>query len=556
MADTENDDKAYAPPAEPEESNLDEALKAHSPGGKESADAPADDAGPPVPVTNFEKRFRHPPGLFVLFFAEMWERFSYYGMRGLLKLYMVSDLFISIRQTLQGKAFDGTGSPDLVLGWRTIQRFLSTIEPDKLQICIDEKIKYLQSLKENAPAADQMHDIAKQMCEVGPASSSLYSWYISLVYLTPVLGGLIADRLFGQRKTVVVGGILMAIGHFIMAFENWFFVALIFLIIGNGAFKPNISTQVGNLYRPGDPRRDGAFTIFYMGINLGAFICNIVCGTLAAVFGWHYGFGAAGVGMCIGLVVYLAGQKYLAPDNLMKKKAGKAAVVEQKADPQAKQPLTSNEWKRVGALVLLCALNVVFWAVYEQQGDTMQTWAEERTAWPVVFGWQIPSTWFQSFNPLFIFIFAPLLDMFWLRQQKKGTEPSSVAKMAIGCFLLGVAFIFMIIGNRLIGDAAKGSLFWPVVCVLILTIGELYLSPIGLSLVTKVAPARIVSLMMGVWFLSSFFGNKLVGPIANLYQGRTLTAEQFFMLLMALGIATGLAIFAFNKPLKSAMEKQ
>jgi POT family proton-dependent oligopeptide transporter len=549
----DTDDKS---PAE-----IDKALEAYSPpaDGKKDDGIPAeDDPERPVPITAFERRFRHPPGLFILFFAEMWERFSYYGMRGLLKLYMVSYLFIGIRQVLQGKAFNGIGSPDLVIGWRFIQSHLSTMEPEKLGVCVEEKLKYLASLGDHAPAADQAHEIAKQMCQVAPASSDLYSWYISLVYLTPVLGGLIADRLFGQRKTVVVGGILMAIGHFIMAFENWFFIALLFLIIGNGAFKPNISTQVGNLYKQGDPRRDGAFTIFYMGINIGATICNVVCGTLAAVYGWHYGFGAAGVGMCIGVVVYLFGQKYLAPDNLMKKKAalaaGKAVAEEKKAEPP-KEPLTANEWKRVLALVALCALNVVFWAVYEQQGDTMQTWAEEKTVWPVIFGWQIPSTWFQSFNPAFIILFAPLLDMFWLRQQKKGTEPSSVAKMSIGCFLLGAAFIFMIIGNRVIGDAAKGSLFWPVACTLILTIGELYLSPIGLSLVTKVAPARIVSLMMGVWFLSSFAGNKLVGPIANLYQGRTLNAQQFFTLLFALGIATGLAIFAFNKPLKTAMGK-
>jgi POT family proton-dependent oligopeptide transporter len=536
MASNENDDKTYKPPAEPE--------------GKAAAVEEVDER--PVPMTAFEKRFRHPPGLFILFFTEMWERFSYYGMRGLLKLYMVSYLFVTIRQTLQGKAFDGSGSPDLVMGWNLIRKILPSIEPDKMPVCIADKLKDLANLP-TPPAPEAAQQIAQQMCSVGVQASELYGYYTGLVYLTPLFGGLIADRLFGQRRTVIVGGILMAIGHFIMAFENWFFIALLFLIIGNGAFKPNISTQVGNLYGKNDPRRDGAFTIFYMGINLGAFICNLVCGTLAAVYGWHYGFGAAGVGMCVGLVIYLAGQKYLAPDAMMKAKAAGVAKEAAKAAPAApKQPLTGEEWKRVGALIGLCALNVVFWAVYEQQGNTMQTWADTKTVWPTVFGWTIPSTWFQSFNPFFIFLLAPVLDMFWAWQKKKNTEPTSVTKMAIGCFLLGISFVFMIAGNKMIGDAggAKGSLFWPLACTLMLTVGELYLSPIGLSLVTKVSPVRIVLMMMGMWFMSSFFGNILSGKIGGLYEGRTLDAQQFFTLLTGLGITTGIAIFVFNKPLK------
>jgi proton-dependent oligopeptide transporter, POT family len=535
MASNDSDDKTYAPPTE-----------------KAAAEVSPEDR--PVPLTEFEKRFRHPPGLFILFFTEMWERFSYYGMRGLLKLYMVNYLFITIRQSLQGKAYDGTGDPALVWGWQTIQKLLPAA--GNVSECVGEKVRELTT-NQAGMTVEAATKIAEQSCTVGPAASYLYGAYTALVYLTPLFGGLIADRLFGQRRTVVVGGILMAIGHFIMAFENQFFLALLFLIIGNGAFKPNISTQVGNLYAKDDPRRDGAFTIFYMGINLGAFLTNLVCGTLAAVYGWHYGFGAAGVGMCLGLIIYLAGQKYLAPDNMMKAKAKGEEKAADKGPPAAEQshPLTGEEWKRVGALVGLCALNVVFWAVYEQQGNTMQTWADTKTVWPTVFGFTIPSTWFQSFNPFFIFLLAPVLDMFWAWQKKKGTEPTSVTKMAIGCFLLGGSFIFMIAGNKLIGDAggAKGSLFWPVACTLILTVGELYLSPIGLSLVTKVSPVRIVSMMMGMWFLSSFFGNFLSGVIGALYEGRTLNAQQFFMLLTGLGIATGLAIFAFNRPLKKVI---
>jgi len=452
----------------------------------------------------------HPVGLFVLFFTEMWERFSYYGMRGLLKLYMVNYLFEVNRQVIQGGDATEAGNPALVFGWDIIRSILG----------------------ENTNAG---------------YASILYGWYTGLVYLTPFFGGIIADRFWGQRRTVIIGGALMALGHFVMALENWFFLALLLLILGNGLFKPNVSTQVGNLYPPGDPRRDGAFTIFYMGINLGAFLTNLVCGTLAAVKGWHWGFGAAGVGMVLGLIIYLFGQKTLSPDSLSQAKA-----VTPKEGPKEKEKLTSGEWKRVRALVILCALNVVFWAVYEQQGNTMQSWADEQTIWPTVLGFQIPSTWFQSFNPFFIFAIAPLLDMFWRWQAKKEKEPSSVAKMAIGCIILGLSFIVMIVGAKVVGDG-KGSLFWPVICTLLLTVGELYLSPVGLSLVTKVSPARIVSMMMGMWFLSSFFGNTLSGYIGSLYD--KIPKEMFFSLLMSLGVAAGIAIWLFNKPIKAAMEE-
>jgi POT family proton-dependent oligopeptide transporter len=487
--------------------------------------------------------FGHPLGLFVLFFTEMWERFSYYGMRGLLKLYMVNYLFITIRQSYQGKGYDAVGNPDNVLGWSFVKKLLPAVDPAKLADCISEKTATLMNgdaVKNIAPLAENVaHDVAVQTCSVSPNASVLYGWYTGLVYLTPVVGGLIADKYLGQKRSVFIGGTLMALGQIVLfGSEASFFIGLLLLIIGNGFFKPNISTQVGNLYPPGDSRRDGAFTIFYMGINLGAFICNFICGTLAAAYGWRYGFLAAGIGMCIGLFVQLIGQKTLAPDTLQKRESG--------TQEAQKQPLSKSEWKRVWALVILCALNIVFWAVYEQQGNTMQSWADERTIWP---SWA-SSTWFQSVNPAFIFLFAPFFDRFWAWQNKRGKEPSSVAKMAIGCFILGASFVVMVVGAKMIGTG-KGSVFWPIFCTMLLTVGELYLSPIGLSLVTKVAPVRIVSLMMGMWFLSSFFGNILSGYIGQLYT--TLSADVFFILLMALGIAAGVAIWLFNKPLKNAM---
>ena len=523
-----------------------------------------------VPLTAFEKRVGHPVGLVILFFAEMWERFSYYGMRGLLKLYMVNFLFVTMRQELQGKT-DGlvAGDPSHVLGWETIRHLV--------------------------PGS------------VGAQASLLYGLYTGLVYLTPVFGGVIADKYLGQRKTVIVGGVLMAAGHFVMAFENLFFVALALLILGNGAFKPNVSTQVGGLYPAGDSRRDGAFTIFYMGINLGAFICNFICGTLAAVKGWHWGFAAAGVGMVLGLIVYLMGQHHLAEDNFSRSKHEEKALAAEVPSGelsktasavtgallgldvvaivglvaygahggwslnliigvlffavatfftfrvrQTSPVLHGDEWRAVLALVALCGLNVVFWAVYEQQGNTMQSWADEQTVWPTILGFQVPSTWFQSFNPLCIIVLAPVLDRLWAWQDKRGGAPSSVSKMAIGSVVLGLSFLVMVAGAKIVGTG-KGSPFWPLFCTLLLTIGELYLSPIGLSLVTKASPARIVSMMMGMWFLSSFVGNYLSGSIGTLYENKTLSPEGFFVLLTVLGVGTGIAMFAFNRPLKRVL---
>jgi POT family proton-dependent oligopeptide transporter len=245
--------------------------------------------------------------------------------------------------------------------------------------------------------------------------------------------------------------------------------------------------------------------------------------------------------MVLGLGVYLWGQRFLPPDAQSHERTARRA-------PPAR--FTRSEWTRVTGLIGLCALNVVFWAVYEQQGNTMQSWADERTVWPVIAGFQVPSTWFQSFNPLCIILLAPLIDVFWRHQARRGSEPSSVSKMAIGCIILGLSFVVMIAGARSVGDG-MGSMFWPLACTLLLTIGELYLSPVGLSLVTKVAPARVVSMMMGIWFIAMFLGNFLSGWIGVLYT--RWPREAFFALLTALGVGAGLAILAFNRPLEKAV---
>jgi len=485
--------------------------------------------------------FGHPVGLYVLFFTEMWERFSYYGMRSLLVLYMVNHLFVHPEVGQQ------------VLGFNAIKGIL-----------------------EHAfgPLAPQ------------PLSSQIYGLYTAFVYLTPFFGGMLADRVLGQRKAVVLGGILMAIGHFLMAVQNLFFPALMLLILGNGAFKPNISTQVGRLYPQGDPRRDGAFTIFYMGINLGAFFSPLVCGTLGQKVGWHWGFGAAGVGMVLGLCLYLFGRRYLVIEEanddrppltaaratlgiagyiagmvafigafmslfLMPAvmRLGLAAVVAAIVIAWLAR-LPRDERPRVITLFVLCALNVVFWAVYEQQGNTMQLWADQNTNWNLM-GFMVPSTWYQAFNPFMIFLFAPLLSGFWAWQARRQQEPSSVVKMAFGCFLLGLSFLIMIAASQGMAPDAKRSVMWLVGSTLVITLGELYLSPIGLSFVTKIAPVRMVSMLMGVWFLANFAGNYLSGYIGTFYE--KIPRASFFILLAAMGVGAGVLMFVISRPLDKAV---
>lgn len=440
----------------------------------------------------------HPSGLYVLFLTEMWERFSYYGMRALLVLYMVNYLLVDPARTAD------------IIGYTTLNNMLVSVFGEMT---------------------------IQQM------SSQIYGLYTGFVYLTPLFGGMLADKMLGQYRTVYLGGFLMAIGHFLMASENMFLLALLFLILGNGCFKPNISTQVGGLYPEGDPRRDGAFTIFYMGINLGAFLSPLVCGTLGQKVGWHYGFGAAGVGMMIGLLVYWLGSGLLPTDSRQ----------QLENDKQEKRPLTKGEWNAVYALIFLCFLNIMFWAVYEQQGNTLQIWADKQTDW-MLLGWEVPSSWFQSFNPFMIFLFAPVLNIIWAWQARKGNEPNSVAKMGIGCILVGAAYILMIMAAKAIPEGDKGSVMWLVGTVFIFTMGELYLSPIGLSLVTKVAPKPILSTMMGLWFLSSFFGNYMTGFIGTFYD--TMSKDSYFTMLCAIGVITGIVFFMVRRPIENAIGKE
>lgn len=432
----------------------------------------------------------HPRGLSFLFGTEMWERFSYYGMRALLTLYMVKYLLLP-------------GNREQVAGFATLQSGLEALFGP---------------------------------LDVQPLASQIYGLYTALVYLTPVIGGLIADRWLGKRRTVVIGGMLMALGHFMMAFENLFLLALLTLILGNGAFKPNISSQVGSLYAPSDARRDRAYSIFYVGINLGAFFAPLVCGTLGETIGWHYGFGAAGIGMLIGVVIYLMGSSHLPDDRPARHMATSHA------------PLSRDDWRVIGTLALLCVFVTFFWATYEQQGNTIALWADGYTDRHVnLLIWQgdVPTTWFQSLNPFMIFAFTPFIVALWTWQHGRGREPSTLMKMSIGCLGVALGNIVMVFAALEAGLDGRASPLWLFAYFTLVTLGELYLSPTGLSFVSKIAPARLVSMLMGVWFLTSFSGNLLAGWLGSFWS--QMDKPQFFVMIGAIAALASAAIFVFAR---------
>src|SRR5580692_10791147 len=443
--------------------------------------------------------FGHPKGLAFLFTTEMWERFSYYGMRALLVLYMTKYVLLG-------------GHAGGIIGLAGFKSALETVFGP---------------------------------LDVQQLSSQIYGFYTALVYLTPIFGGLLADRLLGQRRTVVIGATLMAIGHFRMAVEQLFLLALLALILGSGAFKPNISTQVGGLYAPGDHRRDRAYSIFYVGINVGAFLAPLICGTLGEKVGWHYGFAAAGVGMCIGLSIYLYALPLLPPDELQK---ARAAHVERK-------PLDRDQWRAIIALLVLFLPNTLFWATYEQMGNTTVLWADantDRTLALFGFSAQIPTTWFLAFNPFLIFAFTPFIVALWTRQAARGAEPSTITKMALGCFGVTVANLIMLL-IAWHADGGKASWGWLLGYYVTITVGELYLSPVSLSLVTKVAPARILSMMMGVWLATSFTGGFLAGWLGSFWS--RMEKPHFFLMIAAISALAGVVIFLCRWPLRGALQE-
>jgi len=409
--------------------------------------------------------FGHPVGLYVLFFTEMWERFSYYGMRAILVLYLVRS----------SEAISEMGVVNLNpgLGW-----------------------------------------------ERGDALA-LYGWYTMMVYVMSVPGGYIADKFLGQKKSVLIGGVLLLIGHSTLAIEQmWaFYTGLVFIVLGVGMLKPNISTMVGGLYKQGDIRRDKGFTIFYIGINVGAFISSLIVGYVGEVYGWHYGFGLAGIGMGLGVLQYVLGMKYLS-------QVGNFLGDAKESKEVMKAPLTKVEKDRIIVLLISFLLVILFWGAFEQAGGLMNLYTMENTD-RFLGDWQVPASWFQSINAMFIIFFGTSVAVFWANRKLKGqwlsklgyplTLPvsTSLFKMTVGLIIMGIGFFFMTGATAQYEATGSSAMYWLVFAYLFHTIGELCLSPVALSFVTKLAPVKYASIMMGIYFAMTGFGSKLAGLLGE-----------------------------------------
>lgn len=421
---------------------------------------------------------RHPKGLSILFFTEMWERFSFYGMRAILVLYLT-------RETLG----DNPG-----LGWSSSEALV------------------------------------------------LYGWYTMLVYVMSIPGGIIADKWLGQKKTVFLGGLLIAAGQLTLAVDSMvsFYTGLILIISGVGCLKPNISTMVGGLYKQGDPRRDRGFTIFYIGINIGAATAPLLVGYIGEVYGWHYGFGLAGIGMLIGQVVYLWGQKYL-------KDVGNLIPTPKIQGTKTRKPLTKIEKDRVIVLLISFLIVIIFWAAYEQAGGLMNIYTHDKINRELL-GFEIPASLFQSVPAIFVIIFGTIVASFWHKRQLKGKESSSLFKMAIGTMVMGTGFLMMTGAAIEAQDGAKAMLIWLILSYLLQVIGELSISPVALSFITKLAPIKYASIMMGIYFAATGLGNKVAGLVGEL---ATHAGElEVFSGIFIFCLLFGLLLLVFFKKLK------
>jgi proton-dependent oligopeptide transporter, POT family len=431
---------------------------------------------------NGSQWFGHPRGLSTLFFTEMWERFSYYGMRAFLILYMTAAV-----------ANGGLGF-------------------------------------------DDKH------------AATVYGNYVGAVWLTPILGGFIADRLLGQYRSVLLGGSIIALGHFTLAFKtlSTFYAGLVLIVIGTGLLKPNVSTIVGSLYEDGDTRRDAGFSVFYMGINLGAFIGPIIAGGLAQKVNWHLGFAMAGVGMVLGLIQYVVGKHHLEPGLARLAARPKPAAA---ADGTG-GGFTAEEWKRIAVVFVLFVFASIFWGAYEQAGSTLNLFGDRYTN-NTVFGISYPSSWYVSVQALFVIALSPVFAWIWVKLGPR--QPSVPAKFALALLFAGIAFLLLVPAGTTAqsGAGIKVSPLWLVAAYFIEEWGELCLSPVGLSAVTKLAPKRIVSLMMGVFFLSNSLGNKLAGWTAGFFSSMPLS--QLFGAVAAVCLVAALIMFALVKPVKRMM---
>lgn len=437
------------------------------------------------------EKTKQSPAFYVLSFTSMWERFSYYGMRAFLILYMVNDMTNPESGHLGGLNFED-GFAGLVYG------------------------------------------VFNGMC-----------------YLLPLLGGYLSDRYLGERRSIFIGGLLIMFGHFTLATDAGqipFFTGLTLLAVGNGFFKPTTVTLIGDLYEQGDKRRDSAFTIYYMIFNGGAILAPIICGYFGPTYGYRYGFLAAGIGMAIGLIIYLIlGKIYLGDMGKTAKHKLMAQHQEQQVKSQ-KIPFTKEESDRIRVIIVLLFLVIFFWASFEQAGSTLNLYTQKFIN-KRIFNWEIPTPWFQSINPIYVVLLSPVFSWLWLFLNKKGKNPSTPKKMAYGMIILGLGFLFMMgavhqRGGENADPQVQASLLWLLSFYLFSTIGELFVSPIGLSMVTKLAPERLSSFFMGVWFLSFFIAHLLGGLAVGIMSN--LGAMTLFLAILVIMVFLGIVVYLLS----------
>ena len=435
----------------------------------------------------------HPTGLAYLAFTEMWERFSYYGMTALLVLYMTKQLLL-------------TGHADHVAGLAALRHLFELRGP--------------------------MSDVA--------FASLIYGWYGGLVYFTPVLGGLVADRWLGTKATVVLGALLMSAGHLAMSFDWSFLLALLLLIVGSGCLKGNISAQVGQLYPTHEEsRRTGGFTIFSAAINIGAVLGPLGCGAVAAIYGWHAGFALAAGLMILALVIYLAGQRHL---------PGKAAPAE---PGEELPPLTRAERRRVAFLVVAIALTVLPNVAYPMIWNIGILFVDGHVSLATPLG-AVPASWFNSLDAFASIVVVPPLVALWAWQARRGKEPSDVAKIGIGCAITGASALFMTAGALMPGADGKVGVIWPVLCFVGMGFGFIWYWPVLLALISRAAPKKVNSTLMGASFLSLFVGSVIMGWVGSFYD--QMSPAAFWMVDAAIGFAGALLVLVAGPALKRALE--
>jgi POT family proton-dependent oligopeptide transporter len=388
--------------------------------------------------------------------------------------------------------------------------------------------------------------MTKQLMFAQAHASDIYGTYTMAAYFTPLIGGVIADQWLGRKRAVIIGGAIMAAGHFMLAFESLLFPGLAAIALGNGLFLPSLPSQVGSLYRADDPRRSWAYNLYYVGINVGAFLAPLVCGTLGETMGWHYGFAAAGIGMLVGLVIYIFGQRYL-PAQVIRARAEAEETAKRARETGAELPMSSIFWRFTLLFAVVFSV-VVFRGAYEQVGNTIALWIDadvDRNQ----FGFLIPATWFQSINPMMVFILTPVFVARWARLAAKGREASTLQKMVIGAVVTAASYLMVAGVSYLAAQAGmKAHWAWAFAFFVFFTAGELYILPVGLGLFGRLAPPRLAAFTIAAWFFAISFGSKFAGWVGELWS--KMDPAHFFGLMAAIALGAGVLLFLLDWPVR------